>query len=322
MGAAELSALLRAAGEETRLRVLALLAIGELSVGELAHALHQSQPRISRHLRLLYESGLVTRRPEGAWVFYRLVDRPAAARPVLEAVLAALSEAAAPMAQDAARLTELRSQRAADALVYFAANAEAWEQVQARHLPNADIDAAILAAAGPGPFAHMIDVGVGQGRMLALFADRAETMEGFDLSRPMLAMARAALQHLGPARLQLKLGDINNPPVQPNTADLVTVHHVLHFLPDPGRAVKETARLLKPGGRLLIADFAPHQLEFLREAHAHRRLGFSDQEMAIWLAAAGLELCDIRTLAPSGHEGEALTVKIWTADACGELEGR
>jgi ArsR family transcriptional regulator len=315
MGAAELSALLRAAGEETRLRILALLAIGELSVGELAHALHQSQPRISRHLRLLYESGLVTRRPEGAWVFYRLVDRPSPAHPILGAVLAALSEQAAPMAQDAARLNELRTDRAAEALAYFAANAEAWEEVQSRHLPNADIDAAILAAAGPGPFAHMVDVGVGQGRMLALFADRAEMMEGFDLSRPMLAMARAALQHLGPNRFQLKLGDINNPPVEAEAADLVTIHHVLHFLPDPGRAVKEAARLLKPGGRLLIADFAPHQLEFLREAHAHRRLGFSDQEMAIWFAAAGLEHFDVRTLSPAGHEGEALTVKIWSASA-------
>lgn len=306
-------AALRTAGEQTRLRALALLTHGELAVGELAQALGQSQPRVSRHLKLLTEAGLVERAPEGAWVFYRLPGARTAERALADAILAALDPADDTLTRDAERLGEIRAGREAAASEYFARNAGDWERVRALHLPEADIEAAILAAAGPGPFDLMVDVGVGSGRMIQLFADRVGRAEGFDTSRQMLAVARAALDGLQKAAL--RIGDVYDPPVEAGSADLVSVHQVLHFLSDPGRAIAQAGRLLKPGGRLLIVDFAPHDLEFLREEHAHRRLGFADAEIESWCAAAGVPRLKITTLA--SKEAGALTVKIWAGDKVG-----
>lgn len=302
---------LRAAGEQTRLRVLALLSEGELAVGELAEALGQSQPRVSRHLKLLTEAGLVERVPEGAWVFYRLPPARSSARQFAEAALAMLNPDDPVLLRDAGRLDAVRVAREQHAAAYFARNAGDWDRVRALHLPEADIDSAVLAAAGDGPFDCMVDVGVGQGRMIQLFAGRVRRAEGFDTSRQMLAVARAALDDLQ-AKATVRFGDAYAPPIEAGAADLVTIHQVLHFLADPGRAIAEAARLLAPGGRLVIVDFAPHALEFLRQEHAHRRLGFADAEIARWCAAAGVPTIATETLSP--QKADALTVKIWAGD--------
>ncbi len=309
--AAQVVGALKAAGEQTRLRVLALLTEGELSVGELAQALEQSQPRVSRHLRLLTEAGLVERAPEGAWVFYRLARAHTTERRFAEAMLAMLNPSDPVLERDAERLDAVRAAREAAAAQYFERNAADWERVRALHLPEADIDSAILAAAGEGPFELMVDVGVGQGRMIQLFAERVRRAEGFDTSRQMLAIARATLDDLK-AKAGVRFGDAYAPPVEPGAADLVTIHQVLHFLVDPGRALQEAARMLKQDGRLVIVDFAPHDLEFLREEHAHRRLGFADAEIAEWCDAAGVSKPRVTTLAPTKRG--ALTVKIWAGD--------
>ncbi len=302
---------LRAAGEQTRLRALALLTEGELAVGELAQALGQSQPRVSRHLKLLTEAGLVERAPEGAWVFYRLPRADTIERRFAEAALAMLDPGDPLLAHDAERLTAIRAAREEAASAYFAVNAEDWGRVRALHLPEADIDSAILAASGEGPFELMVDVGVGQGRMIQLFADRVSRAEGFDTSRQMLAVARALLDDLK-AKAAVRFGDVYAPPIEAGAADLVTIHQVLHFLTDPGRALTEAARMLRQGGRLVIVDFAPHDLEFLREEHAHRRLGFSDAEISGWCVSAGVTQLKTTTLAPK-KRGQ-LTVKIWAGD--------
>ncbi len=302
---------LRAAGEQTRLRVLALLTEGELAVGEIAQALAQSQPRVSRHLKLLTEAGLVERAPEGAWVFYRLAPAHTTERHFAEAMLAMLDPQDPSLQRDVERLSQIRSAREETAAAYFERNAADWERVRALHLPEADIDSAILAAAGEGPFELMVDVGVGQGRMIQLFAERVRRAEGFDTSRQMLAIARASLDGLK-AKAAVRFGDAYSPPVEASAADLVTIHQVLHFLVDPGRALAEAARLLKRGGRLLVVDFAPHDLEFLREEHAHRRLGFSDAEIRGWCAAAGIARVKATTL--DANDGGKLTVKVWVGD--------
>jgi ArsR family transcriptional regulator len=302
---------LRAAGEQTRLRALALLTEGELAVGELAQALGQSQPRVSRHLKLLTEAGLVERAPEGAWVFYRLPRVRSTERHLADAALAMLDPSDPVLARDAERLNAIRAARDEAAAQYFERNAADWDRVRALHLPEADIESAVLNAAGAGPFDLMVDVGVGQGRMIHLFADRVRRADGFDTSRQMLAIARASLDDLK-AKAALRFGDAYAPPVEAGSADLVTIHQVLHFLSDPKRAVAEAARLLKRGGRLLIVDFAPHGLEFLREEHAHRRLGFSDTEICEWCDGAGLG--EVKTAALAPKKRDALTVKIWTGD--------
>lgn len=302
---------LKAAGEQTRLRVLALLSEGELSVGELAQALGQSQPRVSRHMKLLTEAGLVERAPEGAWVFYRLPRAHTTERHFAEAALAMLDPADPVLARDTQRLDAIRATRDEAAADYFERNAADWDRVRALHLPEADIDSAILTAAGEGPFDLMVDVGVGQGRMIQLFADRVRRAEGFDTSRQMLAIARASLDNLN-AKAAVRFGDAYAPPLEAGVADLVTIHQVLHFLSEPARAIAEAARVLQSGGRLLIVDFAPHEIEFLRSEHAHRRLGFSDAEIREWCDAAGLTKFRAATLGPITPG--ALTVKIWTCD--------
>ncbi len=315
-----LVAALRAAGEPTRLRVIALLAQGELSVGELAQALGQSQPRVSRHLKLLIDAGLIERQPEGALVFHRL-SRSSGFGRGFAALLSSLCAPDDPMfASDRRRLAEIRAVREAQAAAYFEANAGDWDRIRALHLPEADIDAALLEAAGPGPFGLMVDAGVGAGRLLHLFADRVERAEGFDTSRQMLALARASLDALTPAKAFVRHGDIYDPPLARGQADLVTIHHVLHFLSDPRRAIIEAGRLLRGGGRMVIVDFAAHDLEFLRERHAHRRLGFSDEEIFGWCAEAGLRNMRVTTLAPrpeQAERGAQLTVKIWAGDRSG-----
>jgi ArsR family transcriptional regulator len=305
------SAALSAAGERTRLRALALLARGEMAVGELALALGQSQPRVSRHLRLLTEAGLIERLPEGAWAFYRLAPAATPERALVDAALSALDSKDPALFRDAERLADIRAARDAAASAYFARNAADWDRVRALHLPDADIDAAMLEAAGEGPFDLMVDVGVGAGRMIELFADRVRRAEGFDTSRQMLAVARAKLCDLPDGKAAVRFGDVYDPPTPAGSADLVTLHQLLHFLADPGRAIGEAARLLKPGGRLVIADFAPHTLEFLRDAHAHRRLGFSDSEIKAWCAAAGIVGMRTITLSPKDAGKDKLVVKIW-----------
>lgn len=305
---------LKAAGEPSRLRALALLAQGELSVGELSQALDQSQPRISRHMKLLTDLGLARRTPEGAWVFYGLPDDGGPARALVDGLIGALDPADPLLLADAARLAAIRAARDAAAQAYFARHAQTWDTVRNLHLPEADIDAAILAAAGPGPFERLVDVGVGAGQMLRLFAPHAARLDGFDVNRQMLAVARAALADLPEGRLALRHGDIYDPPAAVGGADVVVVHQVLHFLADPGRAVGQAVRLARPGGRIILVDFAPHDLEFLRTAHNHRRLGFSDAEIAAWCASAGAPVSAAVTLAPDRPGADKLTVKIWTAE--------
>jgi ArsR family transcriptional regulator len=301
---------LRAAGEPTRLRILALLSREELAVLELCRVLDQSQPRVSRHLKLLAEAGLVERFPDGAWVFYRLTAVGKAAELVGE-VLSRIDPRDPVVSRDAEQLSHVRAERAAEAAAYFARNAARWDEIRSLYVAESDVEAAILAAAGPGPFKRLVDLGTGAGRMLKLLGPNAEQAMGLDLSQQMLNIARKEVADAGLARCELRHGDIFGTRLPDAAADLVVVHQVLHYLSDPAAAVREAARLVAADGKLIIVDFAPHGLEFLREQHQHRRLGFSDAEMKRWLAAAGLGLVQADALKPAQKEG--LTVKIWTA---------
>jgi ArsR family transcriptional regulator len=302
---------LRAAGEPTRLRVLALLAREELAVLELCSVLGQSQPRVSRHLKLLAEAGLVERFPDGAWVFYRLIDGGQAGELVRE-VLGALDPADPQLVRDAERLNAVFAERASVASDYFARNAARWDEIRSLYVAEHAVEAAILKAAGPGPFRRLVDLGSGTGRMLTLLGPRTESALGLDLSQQMLNIARGHVGQAGLRVCELRHGDIFGTRLPDGEADLVVVHQVLHYLADPAAAVKEAARITAPGGKLIIVDFAPHKLEFLREQHQHRRLGFSDAEMKRWLADGGLGRVEAETLKPAREGG--LTVKIWTAE--------
>ena len=300
---------LRAAGEPTRLRVLSLLAGEELSVMELSRILDQSQPRVSRHLKLMTESGLIERFPDGAWVFYRLpTEGPR--RKLADAVLDLLAEGGQPE-RDFQRLEAIRAQREADAANYFERIAPRWDEIRSLYAPETSVEAAVERAAGPGPFERMVDLGTGSGRMLTLLGRKARMSIGLDLSQQMLNIARSNCTRAGLEKVELRHGDIFSTRLPSQSADLVVVHQVLHYLSDPAAAVAEAGRLVGQGGRLLIVDFAPHDLEFLRSEHQHRRLGFADEEMVRWLAEAGLECAQPIALEP---DKEGLTVKIWTGE--------
>jgi len=309
-----LVAMLRAAGDPTRLRLLLLLRQAELTVSELIEIVGQSQPRVSRHLKLLGEAGLLERFKEGSWVFYRAADRGKGAE--LGAALAALADPNMGQA-DTARLAHVRQARAAAAAAYFKANAPEWERIRALHAPEKDVEAAIVRRMTTRPIQNLLDAGTGTGRMLELLAPHANRAVGVDVSPDMLSIARDRLLRENLKNAQVRLADTYRLPFGGETDmfDAVLFHQVLHYLDDPGAAVTEAARVMAPGGRLLIADFAPHALEFLRDDYAHRRLGFSDREVEGWFAHAGLKTGEIETIAPPAAAAEKLTVKLWFATA-------
>ena len=302
-----LVAMLRAAGDPTRLRLLLLLRQAELTVSELVEIVGQSQPRVSRHLKLLGEAGLLERFKEGSWVFYRAADRGKGAE--LGAALAALADPGL-LETDSVRLAQIRKSRAAAAAAYFRANAAEWERIRALHAPEKDVEAAIVKRLTAHKIENLLDAGTGTGRMLELLGPHVARAVGVDVSPEMLAIARDRLLRENISHVQVRLADTYRLPFAGPVFDAVLIHQVLHYLDDPGAAVAEAARVMTPGGRLLIADFAPHDLEFLREDYAHRRLGFSDREVEGWLAAAGLQLDESVTIAPA-QTSEKLTVKIW-----------
>ena len=306
---ASLIAALEAAGEITRIRLLALLAEAELTVSELVTILGQSQPRISRHLKLLAEAGLIERHREGAWAFFRLSDR-AAMGEVAGAIVGRLDRDDPVLASDHARLSEVRRSRAEQAARYFAETAADWDRIRSLHVPEERVEAALRDIIGNQHFHAALDLGTGTGRMLELIAPHADRIVGIDQSPAMLNVARSRLDHAGLRNVQLRQGDIYALPVERDAYDLVVIHQVLHYLDDPARAVREAARRLRPQGRLVIIDFAPHHLEFLREQHAHRRLGFAHAEIAEMLAECELDLQLQRDLVASGDQDQ-LTVSIF-----------
>ena len=304
--------MLKAAGEETRLRLLALLAEAELTVTELTDILRQSQPRISRHLRLLAESGLVVRFREGSWAFFRLAEHGPKAE--LARVLAAqLDPDDAVMTRDRERLAQVRAARATAAQGYFRAHAAEWDRIRRLHAADAAVEAEIQAVLGDRPFRSLLDLGTGTGRMLELLGPDLDRGLGIDLSLDMLALARARLDRAGLRQCSVRQGDIYDLALPRDSFDIVIVHQVLHYLDDGARALREAARVLRPQGRLLVIDFAPHEHEFLREEHAHRRLGFAEETVSQWLEQAGLDVISHRSVPPdAGSEGE-IAVSLWLA---------
>src|SRR5712671_3274738 len=311
---ATLNGTLRAAAEGTRLRILALLAEAELTVSDLTDILRQSQPRISRHLRLLAEAGLVERFREGSWAFFRLGEREDAAKLARELIVH-LDPEDVTLSRDRERLAAVRAQRAQAAQNYFRRHAAEWDRIRKLHVADEAVEAAIVRALSDAPVRTLLDLGTGTGRMLELLGPQIERGFGLDLSLDMLSLARARLDRAGLRHCSVRQGDIYDLALPKDSFDAVIIHQVLHFLEDGARAIKEAARALRPTGRLLVVDFAPHDLEFLRDEHAHRRLGFAPETVTQWMKAAGLDLLSQQSLAPErATEGKMegkIAVALW-----------
>ena len=298
---------LRAAAEPTRLRLVVLCARGELTVSELTQILGQSQPRVSRHLKLLCEAGLLDRFREGSWAFYRLSQAgPAGA--LARQLVAACDEADPILTLDLQRLRAIKSRRADLASAYFRENAARWHRIRSLYVDEREVEAALVDIIAQADPRDLLDIGTGTGRMLEVLAPRVERALGIDQSREMLAVARVNLERAGLDHGQVRRGDMYRLALPDASFDAVVVHQVLHYADDPAAAIAEAARVVRPRGILVLVDFAPHAVEFLRDEHAHRRLGFADDEIAEWCRAAGLDPALPRRL-----PGDPLTVVIWTA---------
>jgi len=302
----ELLDIFRALADPTRLRIVALLREMELAIGELAAVLDQSQPRVSRHVRILVDAGVVERRREGSWVFLRVVREG----PVGD-VLARAEDwpfsvrEARVIAHDARRLAAVRTERVAAAERYFADHAAEWDAIRSRHVAESEVEAAMLAMMHNRRLGHLLDIGTGTGRMAEIFAPTARRITALDRSPDMLRIARAKLADQ-PVPIDLVQGDFLDLPVADASVDTIVIHQALHFAHEPDRAIGEAARVLRGGGHLLVVDFAPHEDEELRTLAAHARLGFSDAQIRGWFASAGLLLETAQTL-----EGGTLAVKLW-----------
>ena len=300
-----------AAGEDSRLRLLTLCARGELTVSELTQILGQSQPRVSRHLKLLCDGGLLHRFREGSWVFFRLADVGASAE-LARAVVAMVPGDDPTYLRDSERLEKIKATRAAAAATYFRENALRWNEIRALHVPEQRVEQVFVDAVAGGRYRDSLDIGTGTGRILEILAPYVARGIGVDLSHEMLSIARTNLERAGLRHCYVRLSDMYTLPFEEDSIDLITIHQVLHFANEPARVIGEAARLLRPGGRMIVADFAPHALEYLRADHAHRRLGFTDEEVASWFRANGL-ICDEAVRL----EGEPLTVMVWHANRPG-----
>jgi ubiquinone/menaquinone biosynthesis C-methylase UbiE len=309
----ELLSSLKAAAESTRIRIMFILSHGELNVSELTYVLGQSQPRVSRHLKLMSEAGLLFRHKEGNWVLFRLRNEGRGGA-LARALVDMLSIKDSLLSGDLARLEEVKRQRQEHASAYFSANAGSWSELRSLHVDEDSVEQAMLELVGNGPVNTLVDLGTGTGRVLELFAAQANHLYGVDSSRDMLAIARATLEKRGLKQAELRQSDVYALPLADATADVVTIHQVLHFLDEPQKALFEARRILKPDGKLLVVDFAPHDLEQLRDEHAHRRLGISAEQMVAWFNRANLILEKHEVLDPPWlKDRKGLTVSIWLA---------
>ena len=301
---------LKAAAEPTRLRILSICAQGELTVSEITHILAQSQPRVSRHLKLLCEAGLLNRFQEGAWVFYRLADRTGSrANALSRHIIGLIPENDPQIRRDIQRLADVRRARQDMADAYFRENARQWDEIRTLHVDDAEVEDMLLSVLPHRKDQRLIDIGTGTGRILELFGPRVAQSVGVDISREMLSLARSRLDTLDIRGCQVRQGDMYQLPAEDSGFDIATLHLVLHYADDPAAVITEATRVLAPGGVLSIVDFAPHRVEELRENHAHRRLGFGDDECAELFDQNGLRTIGIHSL-----PGQPLTVKIWIGE--------
>ena len=301
----ELITTLKAVAESTRLRLLALCSQGEFTVSELVQILGQSQPRVSRHLKLLCDAGLLQKLREGSWMFYRFQPDENAA-PLADQLLSLIPEDDAMIILDRKRLEEVKAERSEAATDYFRQNALHWDKIRALHVDAGEVEQAIGDILLEKPGEKFLDIGTGTGRMLELIAPQFLSAEGIDQSHEMLAIARNNLDRAKLKNCQLRQGDMYQLPFPDQSYDAASLHMVLHFADEPAKVIADAARVLRPGGKLLIIDFAPHHLEELRKKYHHRRLGFSDGEIVHWFQRNGLQF-----KSPVHLPGEQLTVALW-----------
>ncbi len=300
---------LRAIGEITRFRILSLLSQGELCVKDIKEIIGQSQPRISRHLKILTDAGLITRYSEGAWAYFSINNEGQKANLILF-LLSSLDKNEQILATDNQRLAKLHQEMRNKAEKYFAKIAKDWDKLRSLYISETKVEEAIYSLTADKKYDLMLDLGTGTGRMLELLANNYKRAIGIDLSKEMLAIARSKLALKNIVNAQVRLGDIRKLNEYKNKADLVIIHQVLHYFDDPKIVLNSAANSLKMGGEIIIVDFAPHNFEFLRTEHAHRRMGFSTSLIKKWADQINMEIKKTIEIAKKNEEN-SLKISIW-----------
>ena len=298
---------LRAAADPSRLRLLAICAQGEWTVSELVQIMGQSQPRISRHLKLLAEAELLERFREGSWVFYRRARSGAGGR-IARSLCRLLPADDIQLQRDRRRVDAVREARRRDAERYFDSHARAWDSERDLGVDGKRVEAILSELFREERPQSLLDIGTGTGHILRVLASHVGNAVGVDISHDMLKVARAQLDQRELRNCHVRHADMYRLPFADASFAAVTFHQVLHFADDPLAALGEAVRVLRPGGRLIVVDLLQHDQEWLRTERRHRRLGFNETEMANWFRELGLTPETPRRL-----PGDQLTVVVWTA---------
>lgn len=304
---------LKALADPTRLVLLAVLEHRELSASELTEILGQSQPRVSRHLKILAASGVITRTQEGASAFFS-VARDGTGAALAQSILLLIDPNLPDMTRARERLQQLRDRKRAEAAAYFERVASTWDQYRDVVVGESAVEQCCLELLRDLRIRDFLDLGTGTGRMLSLFARHFDRGLGIDLSPEMLRVARSHLDRADLAHCRLARGDLYNLQMPAGSVDVAVAHHVLHFLDEPQQAIGEATRTLRPGGKLLLIDFAPHAYEALAAEQRHRRLGFDADEVAMWCRQAGCADVHVEHLiADTATKDSPITTTIWVA---------
>jgi SAM-dependent methyltransferase len=296
---------LRAAAEPTRLRLLALAARGAYCVSEFTEILGQSQPRLSRHLKLLCDCGLLERVREGANVWFALPHGEAGSLP--RDLVARLPDGDPVLDADRRQAARVLAERARVASESFRRQGADWDEMRALDLPAAAVETALLGLVPQQGAGRLLDIGTGTGRVLELLAPRISQGIGVDASKAMLALARARLARPGLDHCSVRLADMYRLPFPDASFDLAVLQMVLHYAEDPPGVLAEVARVLQPGGQLIVIDLAQHERDELVTRLAHRWPGFSDEAMQGLLQGVGM-----KPAAPVTIDGP-LGIQLWPA---------
>lgn len=303
-------AFFKALSDETRLRLVHILLHYELSVNELVRILDMGQSRVSRHLKILTEAGLLCSRRDGLWVFYAATPA-GAAHDFLQAITPFMPADAA-MRADMNMAAHMLEERARKTRQFFNAIAEDWDELNHEVLGDFDLPGRV-ATAVPPQCRTAVDLGCGTGAVLARLLPQAECVIGVDGSARMLEICRRRLEGEGVAepRYSLRIGELDHLPLRDHEADFACINLVLHHLSEPAAALAEAHRILAPGGRLFVADFLRHNDETMRSRYGDRWLGFALESLTAHLHSAGFTLTASEQCAVGRH----LQLVLLTAEA-------
>lgn len=297
---------LKALADPCRLRLVAILLSGEFTVQELTAILGVGQSKVSWHLKILMDAGVLAVKRQGTWSYYRAGTESeffTAIRPHLERGFAAMPE----RRRDLAAVARILEERRRRSLEFFDQYAMQWDDLARTLLPVPEYVTRLLELVHEG--GTVVEIGIGTGGLLADLAAKSGPVIGVDHSPAMLEEARRRMLKSSISGVELRLGEMTHLPLSDGAADCALLNMVLHHAADPPAVLAEIRRVMSPGGTLLIADLARHERESAREQLADQWLGFDEEELAGWLKSAGFAAVELERIEGVAGEETVLLVR-------------